>query len=281
MGALRRKLPITYATMLIATLAISAVPPFSGYFSKDLILEGAFASGHIWLWLIGVVTAGLTSFYMFRLIFMTFHGASRLEPDKEHHVHESPPVMTIPLIVLAVFSIMGGWVGLPDWLLWGDAFKRFLAPIVAHRLGGRFGPPEVMIDVHRVSVSMTLSMVALAAGLIGIFLAWMMYIRRPGFAGRVAERMHGLRELLWRKYYIDEFYDLVVSRPLFWSSNHILNDAIDHDVIDGAVNGSASGVEDGAEAARKIETGNVQHYAFVYLLGVIAVAGYYVYLVMR
>src|ERR1700731_1549702 len=107
MGALRGKLPITYATMLIGTLAISAVPPFAGYFSKDLILEGAFASGHVWLWLTGVVTAGITSFYMFRLIFMTFHGASRLEPEKEHHVHESPPVMAIPLMVLAAFSIIG------------------------------------------------------------------------------------------------------------------------------------------------------------------------------
>src|SRR6204780_1021190 len=110
MGALKGKLPITYATMLIGTLAISAVPPFAGYFSKDLILEGAFASGHTWLWLAGVVTAGITSFYMFRLIFMTFHGASRLEPEKEHHVHESPPVMAIPLIVLAALSIIGGWV---------------------------------------------------------------------------------------------------------------------------------------------------------------------------
>src|SRR6266478_2697778 len=108
MGALRGKLPITYATMLIGTLAISAVPPFAGYFSKDLILEGAFASGHSWLWLAGVVTAGITSFYMFRLIFMTFHGTSRLDPEKEHHVHESPPVMAVPLVVLAVFSIIGG-----------------------------------------------------------------------------------------------------------------------------------------------------------------------------
>src|ERR1700687_670585 len=124
MGALKGKLPITYATMLIGTLAISAVPPFSGFFSKDLILEGAFASGHTWLWLIGVVTAGITSFYMFRLIFMTFHGQSRLAPDTEPHVHESPHVMAIPLIVLAAFSLIGGWGGLAGWLLWGAALKR-------------------------------------------------------------------------------------------------------------------------------------------------------------
>src|SRR3984893_3610943 len=179
MGALRGKLPITYATMLIGTLAISAVPPFAGYFSKDLILEGAFASGHVWLWLIGVVTAGITSFYMFRLIFMTFHGESRLAPDTEHHLHESPPVMAIPLIVLAAFSLIGGWVGLPEWLLWGDAFKRFLAPIVARPPHGQFGQPTVMLDVERFSSSMALSFVALAAGLIGIFLAWMLYVQRP------------------------------------------------------------------------------------------------------
>jgi NADH-quinone oxidoreductase subunit L len=279
MGGLKSKLPITYATMLIGTLAISAVPPFSGYFSKDLILEGAFASGHTWLWLVGVLTAGITSFYMFRLIFMTFHGRSRLDPEKEHHVHESPPVMAIPLIVLAALSIIGGWVGLPEWLLWGDAFKRFLAPIFTNR--GPLGVPEVMIDVHRFSVSMTLSMIALAAGLIGIFLAWMLYIQHPELPGRVADRARGLRELLWRKYYVDEIYDLLISRPLFWTSTHILNDGIDRGVIDGIVDGSATAVADGGEATRKIESGNVQDYALVYLIGAVAVAGYYVYLVMR
>src|SRR5260221_7768829 len=187
MGALRGKLPITYATMLIGTLAISAVPPFAGYFSKDLILEGAFATGHVWLWLIGIITAGITSFYMFRLIFMTFHGASRLDPGKADHVHESPPVMAIPLVVLAGLSIVGGWVGLPRWLLWGDVFKRFLAPIVARPLHGQFGQPVVMLDVERFSNSMALSLTALAAGLIGIFLAWMLYIRRPERPALIAE----------------------------------------------------------------------------------------------
>jgi NADH-quinone oxidoreductase subunit L len=279
MGGLKSKLPITYATMLIGTLAISAVPPLSGYFSKDLILEGAFASGHTWLWLVGVVTAGITSFYMFRLIFMTFHGTSRLDPEKEHHVHESPPAMAAPLVVLAAFSIIGGWVGLPEWLLGGDAFKRFLSPIFTHT--GPLGVPEVMIDVHRFSVSMTLSVIALAAGLIGIFMAWMLYIQHPELPGRISDRVRGLRELLWRKYYIDEIYDALISRPLFWTSTHILSDGIDRGVIDGIVNGSGTAVEGGGEATRKIESGNVQHYAFVYLIGAVAVAGYYVYLVMR
>jgi NADH-quinone oxidoreductase subunit L len=281
MGALRSKLPVTYATMLIGTLAISAVPPFAGYFSKDLILEGAFATGHVWLWLTGVITAGITSFYMFRLIFMTFHGSSRLDPEKAHHVHESPPIMAIPLIVLAGLSIIGGWVGLPNWLLWGDAFKRFLAPIVAHPPHGPFGEPIVMLDVERFSTSMALSGIALAAGLIGIFLAWVLYIQRPELPELIAERLRGVRELLWHKYYIDELYDHLISRPLFWISTNLLNQGIDQTVIDGFVDGTGATVEGSGEAARKIETGNVQHYAFVYLIGVVAVAGYYVYLVMR
>jgi NADH-quinone oxidoreductase subunit L len=279
MGGLKDKLPITFATMVIGAFAISAVPPFAGYFSKDLILEGAFLSGHIWLWLVGVVTAGMTGFYMFRLIFITFYGTSRLDPEKEHHVHESPTIMAIPLIVLAVLAVIGGWVGLPESMLWGNAFNRFLAPIFVHR--SHVVLPEVIIDMHPVSVIVLLTLDALIAGLIGIFIAWMLYVQHPELPGRIAERISGLRELLWRKFYIDEIYDHLISRPLFWTSTHILSDGVDHALIDGIVDGSASAVEGGGEATRKIESGNVQHYAFVYLIGAVAVAGYYVYLVMR
>ena len=281
MGALKSKLPITYATMLIATLAISAIPPFSGYFSKDLVLEGAFASGHFWLWLIGVITAGITSFYMFRLIFLTFHGVSRVEPEKEHHVHESPPVMAIPLIVLAVLATVGGFVGLPDGLLWGNAFSRFLAPVFAPPVGGLLGVPTIVTEVSGASAGSALSATALAAGLLGIFLAWLLYIQSPALPGRIAENLRGLRELLWHKYYIDELYDHLISRPLFWISVNLLNNGVDSDVIDGIVNGIGASLEGSGKAARKIETGNVQHYALVYLIGVVVVAGYYVYLVMR
>jgi NADH-quinone oxidoreductase subunit L len=281
MGALKGKLPITYITMLTGTLAISAIPPFSGYFSKDLILEGAFASGHFWLWLLGVLTAGITSFYMFRLIFMTFHGSSRVDAEKEHHIHESPPVMAFPLMALAVLALIGGWVGLPEWLLWGDAFKRLLAPVFDQPPAIPLGRPIITVEVHGASASLALSATALAAGLLGIFMAWILYIQNPALPGRIAESMRGLRELLWRKYYIDELYDHLISRPLFWISTNLLNNGVDRDVIDGFVNGTAATVEGSGEATRKIETGNVQNYAFVYLLGAVAVAGYYVYLVLR
>ncbi|HTT74826.1 MAG TPA: NADH-quinone oxidoreductase subunit L [Candidatus Binataceae bacterium] len=281
MGGLRHQMPITFATMLIAALAISAIPPFAGYFSKDLVLEGAYASGHVWLWIIGVITAGLTSFYMFRLIFMTFYGESRVDHEKVHHVHESPPVMTIPLIVLAVACILGGWVGLPDWLLWGDAFKRFLAPVFAF---GMVTPGHVVLGGAAAlpqATSITIGLIALGLGVLGIVIAWILYIQNPALPARIGESLHGIYSVLWHKYYIDELYNLFVTRPLFWLSAIVLSRTIDTGIIDGIVNGTGLVVEESGEGVRRGETGNVQHYAFVYLIGVLGVAAYYVYLVMR
>jgi NADH-quinone oxidoreductase subunit L len=267
MGGLWRKIPITFLTMLIATLAIAAVPPFSGYFSKDLILESAYDSGHTGLWLLGVITAGLTTFYMFRLIFLTFFGHSRVDSEKEHHIHESPAVMTIPLIVLAILAIVGGWVNLPDGWLWGNAFVRFLAPAV-----GTFQP---VIEAN----STYLSLIALAASIIGGVLAWVLYIQLPGIPFLLAWRLKPAYDLLLNKYYIDEIYNLIVTRPLFWISENVLNRAIDTYAIDGVAEGAGLAVETSGQVARRIETGNVQHYAFVYLLGALGIVAYYMFLV--
>jgi NADH-quinone oxidoreductase subunit L len=266
MGGLRKKVPITFWTMLIATLAIAALPPFSGYFSKDLILEAAYESGHWWLWFLGVITAGLTSFYMFRLIFMTFFGDSRVDSDKEHHIHESPAVMTIPLIVLAILATVGGWVNLPGGLLWGNAFVRFLAPAV-----GTFTP-----HLEPSSVSLYLPLVA---SIVGIVLAYVLYIRLPGIPFLLAWRLKPAYDLLLNKYYIDQLYDLVVTRPLFWISDNVLNRAIDSYAIDGVAEGAGLAVETSGQVARRAETGNVQHYAFVYLLGALGIVAYYMFLV--
>jgi NADH-quinone oxidoreductase subunit L len=267
MGGLWRKIPITFLTMLIATLAIAAVPPFSGYFSKDLILESAYDSGHTGLWLLGVITAGLTTFYMFRLIFMTFFGESRVDSEKEHHIHESPAVMTIPLIALAILAIVGGWVNLPDGWLWGNAFVRFLAPAV-----GTFQP---VIQAN----STYLSLIALAASILGGVLAWVLYIQLPGIPFLLAWRLKPAYDLLLNKYYIDELYNLVVTRPLFWISDNVLNRAIDSYAIDGVAEGAGLAVETSGQVARRAETGNVQHYAFVYLLGALGIVAYYMFLV--
>jgi NADH-quinone oxidoreductase subunit L len=266
MGGLWKKLPITFLTMAIATLAISAIPPFSGYFSKDLILEAAYGSGHISLWILGVITAGITSFYMFRLIFMTFFGDSRVDSDKEHHIHESPAVMTIPLIVLAILATVGGWVNLPGGLLWGNAFVRFLAPAV-----GTFTP-----HLEPSSVSLYLPLVA---SIVGIVLAYVLYIRLPGIPFLLAWRLKPAYDLLLNKYYIDEVYNLIVTRPLFWISDNVLNRAIDSYAIDGTAEGAGLAVQTSGQVARRVETGNVQHYAFVYLLGALGIVGYYLFLV--
>ncbi|MGA6971377.1 MAG: NADH-quinone oxidoreductase subunit L, partial [Candidatus Binatus sp.] len=266
MGGLRRKLPITFLTMFIATLAISAIPPFSGYFSKDLILEAAYESGHTSLWILGVITAGLTSFYMFRLIFMTFFGDSRVDSEKEPHIHESPASMTIPLIVLAILATVGGWVNLPDGWLWGNAFVRFLTPTV-----GTFKP---LVEATTVSAALPL-----VASIIGIVLAYVLYIRLPGLPFLLAWRLKAPYDLLLNKYYIDQLYNFIVTRPMFWISQNVLNRAIDSYVIDGAAEGAGLAVQTGGQVSRRAETGNVQHYAFIYLLGALGVVAYYLFLV--
>src|ERR1700731_47175 len=269
MGGLWRKLPITFATMLIATCAIAAFFPFSGFFSKDLILEAAYDSGHTWLWLLGVITAALTSCYIFRLIFMTFFGESRVDPDKVHHIHESPAVMTIPLIVLAILAIAGGWVGLPNGVLWGNAFVRFLEPAV--------GPFRPVLEASAVFLSIP----ALIASILGAALAYIFYLRLPGIPMLLAWRLKDLYNVLLNKYYIDELYDLIVTRPLFWISDTVLNRTIDAELIDGTAVGAGLTVQASGQIARRVETGNVQHYVFVYLLGALGVVAYYLYLVVR
>ncbi len=267
MGGLRRRLPITFWTMFVATLAIAAVPPLSGYFSKDLILEAAYGSGHSWLWFLGVITAGLTSFYMFRLIFMTFFGESRVDSEREHHLHESPAVMTIPLIVLAILAMVGGLVNLPEGLLWGNAFARFLAPAV-----GSFHP---LVEASPTS----LSLVASVASALGIALAYIFYLRMPGLPMILAWKLQDFYNLLLNKYYIDQLYNFIVTRPLFWVSNNVLNRAIDSFAIDGVADGAGLAVQTSGQIARRAETGNVQHYAFVYLLGALGIVAYYLFLV--
>jgi NADH-quinone oxidoreductase subunit L len=213
-----------------------------------------------------VITAGLTSFYMFRLIFMTFFGDSRVDSEKEHHIHESPAVMAIPLIVLAILATVGGWVNLPDGWLWGNAFVRFLTPAV-----GTFKP---IVEANLTSTSMPL-----VASLIGIVLAYVLYIRLPGLPFLLAWRLKAPYDLLLNKYYIDQIYNVVVTRPLFWVSYYVLNRAVDSFVIDGAAEGAGLAVLTSGQVARRAETGNVQHYAFVYLLGALGIVAYYLFLV--
>ncbi|HLH75979.1 MAG TPA: NADH-quinone oxidoreductase subunit L [Candidatus Binataceae bacterium] len=269
MGGLARKMPITCVTMWMATLAIVAIPPFAGFFTKDLILSSAYSSGHFVLWLVGLITAALTGLYMFRLIFMTFHGKSRVAPEKAHHIHESPLVMTLPLMVLAALSLCGGWIALPQGLLWGNVLGRFLASTV-----GTFKP---LFETNEVM----LSGLSVLAGLTGLATAWLFYIARPEWPGQLARSVYALYRLLLDKYFIDQIYDRLVSRPLFFIGHYVLWRGVDSFTIDGVVEGSAVTVETGGDLARRAENGNVQSYALVYLLGAVAVVAFYVYRVLH
>ncbi len=273
MGGLKNKIPITYAVFLAAALAISGIPGLSGFFSKDSILAAAYASGHKVIWLLGFITALLTAFYIFRLIYMTFFGESRVEKHAAEHIHESPKVMTIPLIILAVLSVIGGYVGVPQLLgnLVGwhnsDIFVNFLAPVF-HTM------PEREISVSTESWLMIGSIIM---AILGVFFAWYVYLKsKMQPAKNAAESLPGLYRLLLNKYYVDEIYNAVIIKPLMWLSEFFLWKIFDVGIVDGTVNGSAHVTQWASTKLRKIQTGDFQVYVMLFLIGVISVLAYFV-----
>jgi NADH-quinone oxidoreductase subunit L len=265
MGGLSRKLPVTWYTMLVATVAISGLPPFSGFFSKDEILAGAWFAGKPVIFLLGLVGSALTAFYMWRLVFLAFLGRSRVDHEAAHHLHESPPVMTVPLAVLAVLAAGAGVWGLPGEH--GSAIGRFLAPVLAggHATeGGHHGPAWGVMAV------------SVAAGLAGLLVAWEMYLRGRVDLAKVGVPQSGIHRLLLGKYYVDELYDRVIVQPIFALSRWCA-DAFDAGVIDGAVNGVAAVVERAAGRLRRYQTGFVMNYALSMLVGVVALVGWFLW----
>ncbi len=233
MGDLRGKIPITFRTMLIATLAIAGIPPLAGFFSKDEILWRAYSSehGHISFWILAILTASLTAFYMFRLIFLTFFGEGRMDHHTQEHIHESPRSMTVPLMILAVLSIVGGLIGVPEGLGgWSFPFDiyHWLEPVTGAVHGGL--PASHALELG-------FGALALSVAVIGALLAFNVYIRKPGTADRVASSLPRLYNTLYNKYYVDEIYDAVIIQPTKKLCS-ILS-VFDLKVIDGIVNGSA------------------------------------------
>ena len=267
MGGLRAYMPITFWTFFAGTMAIAGFPPFAGFFSKDAILGAAFGSpyGGWWLWALGLVAAGLTSFYMFRLLFLTFFGECRVDEHAKHHLHESPPSMTMPLIVLAILSLTGGWIGLPEHWLWGDRFGEFLGPVFS----------GVHVSEHMSagteSVLMGASVVVAA---IGFGVAYLFYLVQPGLPMLLAWKAQAAYNLIFNKYYVDELYEWLVVRPTVTLSNFLWR-AVDAEVIDGLVDGTARVVNANGGLWRRLQTGNVQNYALSMLLGAMAILGYY------
>ncbi|MGH9713298.1 MAG: NADH-quinone oxidoreductase subunit L [Candidatus Acidiferrales bacterium] len=318
MGALSGKIRKTYLTMLAATLAISGVPPLAGFFSKDEILGHAFRHSHL-LWLVGWLTAGMTAFYMFRLLFLTFHGQSRVDHEVEQHIHESPNSMLIPLMILAVLSVIGGWVGI------GGRFEHFLAPVlhVQRRIEGfhevpllgKEGPlhsqeagKQLEEDLEATTPAapgeeLALMAASVAIAFAGIGLAWYLYIKRTDLPAKIAKSLNGFYELVFHKYYVDELYDaMFVNRA---KDLGLALGSFDRNVIDGAgVNGAGwltrfvskvsmwwdTWIVDGSVRLSSFivyglgfvfkffQTGYVQNYMLLIVVGLVGFLAYFIYL---
>ncbi|GIW40746.1 MAG: NADH-quinone oxidoreductase subunit L [Candidatus Binatia bacterium] len=255
MGGLRSSMPLTFATFSVGVLAISGIPGFSGFFSKDEILLASFAREPA-LWALAWAGAALTAFYMGRLWFVAFFG-------RGSHGHECPASMALPLVILALLSVFGGYVGLPESWLWGNPFARFLEPVT-----GVFHPH---LDP---GVETALFGLSSAAGVGGLLGAYVFYVARPAWPEAVRRRWSAVHSLLRNKYYVDEAYDRVVVRPTVAAARRLWT-SVDTRAIDGAVNGVARVCWEAFVTARRWQSGNVQHYALSVLVGAVVILGFY------
>ena len=303
MGGLRHYIPWTFWTMTAATFAIAGFPPFAGFFSKDQILWKAFSGEHgSWVfWAIGVFTAFLTSFYMFRLWFLTFFGEYRGETGTGHDdqhlhaisdsraggpaphghggIHESPTIMLIPLVILALLSICGGWAG-------GERFDKFLSPVLHAGVSANSleevgaATPVSEQKEHDASEGLLESISVLAAAS-GLFLAWLLYQKRPQLPQEIAHSLGGFYEAVVHKYYVDEIYAAVFVKPLIDGSTRILWHGIDQDVIDATLDNSAEGAREVSDAVRHMQSGNLRSYAGWIAAGAAVVIAYMVWMGTR
>jgi NADH-quinone oxidoreductase subunit L len=289
MGGLRKKIPITYWTFVFACIAIAGVPGFSGFFSKDEILWKAFSAGGAYqiIWVLGAITAGMTAFYMFRLLFGTFHGECRASEEVKHHIHESPRVMTVPLMILAVLSVIGGYVGVPHILGGSNHIEKFLEPVfggVKHGTmhAGGVSSFDLVSNAYaaggghgEASLEMTLMILSVVIALIGIFIAYRFYIVNPALPGRFVGSFKGLFTAVHNKYYVDEFYHATVVRGLLGLGT-VCKRFVDEVLIDGTYNGIAYVLRGIGAVLRFIQSGQVQGYAFAMIVGAIVVLGYFI-----
>ena len=308
MGGLWRKIPWTWATMLIATCAIAGIPGLSGFFSKDEILWRAYQASWAY-WLVGVVTAFLTSFYMFRLMYMTFAGEyrgvtsdhsivqeqaparSRPSAAQAHHgIHESPRVMLIPLAILAFLSIVGGWIGVPGSLGGSNRFDRFLGPVFRatapavkpqHAAPGETAPPEQTtegLESHTGrGTELAFTGISVFAALLGLYLARLLYLRRPALPERIAAALNGLYAAVANKYYVDELYATLFVHPVVEGSKHILWHGMDQGVIDATLDNSADATRHVSDSLRHMQSGNLRSYAGWVAAGAAVVIAYMVW----
>jgi NADH-quinone oxidoreductase subunit L len=259
MGALRKYMPITYITMLLAALSAGGVPGFAGFFSKDEIIWSTFASDSpvgTCVWILMTAVAFFTPFYSFRLIFLTFHGKFRGTHEEEHHLHESPKVMTIPLMLLAAGAVATGWVGIPHLLGGGAQFAEFLRPVLGHP--EFHGTHAQEFGVMGLSTTIALS---------GIVIAAIFYLIKTYIPLRLAQSLKGIYTTVFNKYYVDELYHWIIIRPALWVANSFIQGFTDAKIIEGIVNGVPRTIGRFAGILRKAQTGLAQHYAIIIAAG--------------
>ncbi len=260
MGGLKKYMRITYITMFVAALSAGGVPGLAGFFSKDEIIWSAFASGTpvgTFVWILLTCVAFFTPFYSFRMIFLAFHGKFRGTHHEEHHLHESPFVMTIPLMILAAGAVAIGWVGIPHVLGGGAHFAEFLKPVVGHP--EFHGTHAQEFGVMGLSTTIAFS---------GIVIAAIFYLKKTDIPLRLAQKFNFIYRVLFNKYYIDELYDLTIIRPTLWVANRVIERFTDPKIIEAIVNGVPRTIGRFAGVFRKVQTGLAQHYAIIMAAGV-------------
>lgn len=265
MGGLRKKLPVTFLTMMIGTIAIAGLPPFSGFFSKDEILANAYQASPI-LWGVGVLTAFLTSFYMFRMMFLTFSGKYRGTHHEESHVHESPKAMTIPLIILAILAAIGGAINIPH-VFGGNEW-------LAHWLSGA-GVAQHELELSH-STEFTLMGVSVVAAIVALLYAYTRYVKGARVPVADEAPRSALAKLSYNKFYLDEIYDFIITKPLDAFSRFFYR-IIDTKFIDGIVNGLGWSTNEASKGVRLLQSGNVGFYIFMMVAGIIALLAYTFY----
>jgi len=318
MGGLKAGLPITYWTFLIGSLAIAGVPGLAGFFSKDEILFETFAHGHTILWTVGILTSLLTATYMFRLVFLTFHGERRheapapehsdeeepsahgadaahsshqlhpshqLDPSHHSHLHDAPPAMALALVVLALGSVLAGYLGVPQALGGGNAIGSWLAPSFSARSVTTLAEGQVAEAGQEAGetvggergLELSLMVASSIVALVGIGLAAFIWLKRREIANRMAAAFPGVYRLLLNKYYVDEVYDATLVQPIRIVSQEALWRGVDVHIIDGAVNGTASIIDGSSSLLRRLQSGSVRAYAGSLFIGVVLILGYYLW----
>jgi NADH-quinone oxidoreductase subunit L len=257
MGGLKKYLPVTHITFLLGCIAIAGIPPFSGFFSKDEILAAAYDSNKIY-WVIGVATAAITAFYMFRLYATTFLGKFRGTQEQEHHLHESPAAMTIPLVILAILAVVGGWIGIPDVFMKNSHWlEHFLSPIFA----ASYKHTGMRIADH--STDLMLMSVSVGLAVIAIIIAVTKFSKKPD-----VQEAEGFGKVLANKWYADEFYDAIIVKPLN-AFGEFLDNVVEKSGIDWLVNGVGRGVQYSSRQLRLLQSGQVGNYVLLMIAGML------------